>query len=127
MKASQKICLVLVILIAAIILSCEKSGDNYSNKPIDNNLIGDWKKTYFTRDWDNMITIFTDTLSFNNDNSGSWYMYRFSETESKSSFNYFTQNNLIHLKFKKSGDQNIWTYEVRNDSLILSGTATYTK
>jgi hypothetical protein len=127
MKANPKIYSVLVILITTIILSCEKSEDNYSNKPIDNNLIGVWKKTYFTRDWDNMITIFTDTLSFNNNNSGSWYMYRFSEAESKSSFNYFTENNLIHLKFKKYGDQNIWTYEVRNDSLILSGTATYTK
>jgi hypothetical protein len=127
MKVIQKIFIVLIIMITALILSCEKSQKVYSNKTFDNNLIGVWKNTYSTRDLNNGITIFTDTLSFNSDNSGSWYMYRFSEPESKSSFNYFTENNLIHLKFKESGDQNLLTYEVRNDSLILSGTATFTK
>jgi hypothetical protein len=127
MKVNQKIFTVLVIMLTALILSCEKSQDDYSIKPIDTNLIGIWKNTYSTRDLFNMITVFTDTLSFNSDNSGSWYMYRFSEPESKSSFNFFTENNLIHLKFKESGDQNLLIYEVRNDSLILSGTATFTK
>jgi hypothetical protein len=126
-KLTLKVFTVFGIMLTALILSCEKSENDYSNKTIDTNLIGVWKNTYSTRDLNNGITIFTDTILFNPDNSGSWYMYRFSEPESKSSFNFFTENNLIHLKFKESGDQNLLIYEVRNDSLILSGTATFTK
>jgi hypothetical protein len=127
MEVNQKICSVFVIMLTALILSCEKSQDDYSNKSIDTNLIGVWKNTYSTRDLNNGITIFTDTLSFKSDNSGYWHMYRFSETESKNSFNYYIEGNMLHLKFNKSGDRNIWNYEVRNDSLIISGSAKFTR
>jgi hypothetical protein len=127
MKASLKIYVILGILITTLILSCKKSEDNYPNKSIDINLIGVWKSSYSIRDLDNGITVFIDTLSFNSDNSGRWDTYRFSEPYYKNPFIYFTENNKIHLNFTKSGYEEVFIYEVRNDSLLITGSLTFIK
>lgn len=116
-----------LFLIAILFFSCEKTPESYLNKNIDVNLIGGWCKTYSTRDSHNSITIFTDTIQFILNNSGSQRIYKFSELENSFSFQYYTADDLVFIRPEGNEDAFARNYHIQNDSLFFSGGATYVK
>lgn len=115
----------------AILYSCEKTyekiPESYLGKNLDNHLIGYWYKTYSTRDAQNAITIFTDTIQFRLNNSGSQTIYKFTEFENSFSFEYYTENNFVFIRPEGNEDAIPRNYHIRNDTLYFSGGIGYIK
>jgi hypothetical protein len=124
-QSMQKMILFTVIMF--LLFSCEKTPESYVGKNMDVDLIGTWCKTYSTRDFHNSITIFTDTIRFGLNNSGSQVLYQFTKLEYSSSFQYFTDNNLVYLRPDGMEDANHLMYIIQNDSLFLSEGIPYIK
>jgi hypothetical protein len=81
------------------LLSCEKANDNDSDGSIigryfDQELIGTWTMNYSTRDINNGITSWTDSIRFEENNFGTQQTYRFSELEQDLSFLYYTDRDV---------------------------------
>lgn len=114
-----------VILFLSLLLSgCKKDEvlNTFEGKSIDNNILGIWTRNYSSRDINNSITDWKDTLVFENNNIGKNKIYQFSELFQNLTFQYYTEENTLFLFFEETTDQNVikWMYSIRNDSLLLS-------
>jgi hypothetical protein len=112
---------VFLILVASgfLLLSCEKTNDTIIiGKDFDHELLGDWRMSYLTKDVQNNITSWTDSIKFDENNAGNRKIYRFSELEEDIPFLYYTEKDSLFLQI----DQNIetWIYTIRSDSLIMT-------
>ena len=110
-------------------LSCEKtdiSNSNiYSNMPVDNRLIGDWYKRYSVIGDHNSITVYTDSIEFISNNFGNRSIYKFLELDLNYTFQFYTEDSVIYLKYDHINVFDKWSYTVRNDSLFISGRIPY--
>ena len=110
-------------------LSCEKTdisnSNNFSNMPVDNRLIGAWHKRYSVVGFHNSITPCTDSIEFNSNNFGSRSIYKFLELDLNNTFQFYTDDSIIYLKYDHTNDIVKWSYTVRNDSLFFPGRIPY--
>jgi len=111
----------LIFLLVILFSSCEKRIDDYGGKNIDNSIIGTWSRQYTKVDWGNMITYFTDTIIFIEDNSGVYMRYKFSDVENYDPFNFYTDENNLYIHFTKTNKRDNWTYAIKVDTLIIEG------
>ena len=81
----------LILLLITLFSSCEKRIDNYGGKNIDDSIIGRWNRQYTIVEWGNMITCFTDTIIFIEDNSGIYMRYKFKDVDNYDPFNFYTE------------------------------------
>ena len=119
MNANKIISISIPLLFVLLTLSCEKSDMIYTDMPLDNDLIGNWQRTYSVVSDQMAITVFTDTLEFNFSNIGNLKIYKFNDLEIIRSFQYYCTDNNIYLKFDDKDLDEIWPYTIRNDSLII--------
>jgi len=117
----MKAFLLILILGALLLLSCkhEDSVDiKFTGKPIDEELPGLWVRNYSSRDMNNGITVWTDSIYFSETNSGYQRTYQFTGLKENNQFEYYSEKDtlsiLIHQKVEK------WVYSIRNDSLFMS-------
>jgi len=101
--------------------------ESYLGKNMDVKLIGAWRKKYSTRDSNNSITIFIDTIQFGMNNSGSQTIYKFTELDNSFSFKYYTEDNLVFIRPEGMEDANPSNYYIQNDSLFISVGIPYIK
>jgi hypothetical protein len=109
----------LLLLLFLITVSCTKINEIYSGKNIDNEIIGKWTNHYTMRDLNNGITLYSDSVAFNLDNTGIWAQYKFNEVYNSDPFSFYTEDNNLHIYFEKIGVRNIWSYNIQNDTLII--------
>ena len=91
--------------------------------PIDRELLGEWHRSYNRVSDLTWITVYTDSIKFNSNNLGNHRIFKFRDLDSYYTFQYYTEDNTIFLKFDERNE--IWTYTIRNDSLFVSGTIPY--
>ena len=109
-----------ILIVLFLFVSCTKSDEGYTGKNIDNEILGKWNKQYSVRDQNNGITLYSDTIYFNLDNSGIWIRYKFKEIDNSDPFSFYTDDNTIYLRFEKTGVENIWEYKIQLDTLIIN-------
>ena len=122
-RVSQYI-LVVMILIPFCLFSCEKSESDdrelFPNTlPIDRELLGEWHRSFSVRGDQNSIIIYTDYLRFKTTNFGSIRHYQFRDLLFFDTFQFYTKDDTIFLKYEEFCDQ--WIYVIRNDSLLIQG------
>lgn len=120
MHTYKKISLIVTLLFILLTFSCEESNLSYSGMPIDNEILGNWQRTYSVVSDQMAITVYTDTIKFNSSNLGDLKVYRFNDIEASRRFQFYTEENSIYLLFYDSDKEEIWPYYIRNDSLIIS-------
>ncbi len=120
MKAFKRISLYVPLLFVLLTFSCEESKVNYSGLPIDTEILGNWHRSYSVVDNQMGITVYTDSIEFSSSNLGDLSIYKFTAFETKSSFQFYTEENKIYILFNDSDKEEIWPYYIRNDSLIIS-------
>jgi len=108
------------LIVLFLFVSCTKSDEIFTGKNIDNEILGEWNKQYSVRDQNNGITLYSDTIFFNHDNSGIWIRYKFNEVDNSDPFSFYTEENTLHLRFEKTGVQNNWEYKIQLDTLIIN-------
>lgn len=119
----------LSIFFILLLTCCEKSESDDrelfpNTMPIDNELLGEWHRHLFMRDDHNAITIYTDSLEFNATNFGSISHYKFRDLWFSDTFYFYNStDSTIFLKFDDRNAE--WTYTIRNDSLLVTGTFPY--
>lgn len=118
----MKNALLILLCIGLLVASCKKTNDspndfNITGKSFDQKILGKWTRNYSTRDANNGITLWTDTLTFENDNLGSQKIYQFTELTEKIPFQFYSENDTLVLRVEK--DLRKWCYSIKNDSLIL--------
>lgn len=112
----------LVLSMCCLLLNCEIAESvpqSYSGKNIDGSLVGTWCRSYSGRDVHNGITVYTDTILFIIDNSGTKITYSFSEIFNFFSFQFYTEDNLIIFRPEGMDDASRLNYYFRNDSLFI--------
>ena len=114
--------LLILLCIVSLVTACKKTNDNLDDfslvgKSVDQKMLGKWTRNYSTRDANNGITLWTDTLTFENDNLGSQKIYQFTELTEKIPFQFYSENDTLVLRVEK--DLRKWCYSIKNDSLIL--------
>ncbi len=128
MSASQNNPLIVTLILLFCLYSCEKSESDDRElfpkiMPIDSELIGEWHRSYNRVSDHTWITVYTDSLRFNTTNFGSIRHYRFRDLWFCDTFQFYTADNTIFLKYDDRNEK--WTYAIRNDSLFVSGTVPY--
>lgn len=123
----KKIIFVTLFFLISVLSSCEKSIDSFLGKNADENLIGTWTRTYSTRDINNSISFFTDTIEFRSDNNGHQRIFVFDEPWNSFSFQYYTQDSVIYMRPSGTMDSPPRIYSIDNDSLTLMGGIPYIK
>jgi hypothetical protein len=119
----MKTTLLILLGFGLLMASCEKTNDNpddfsITGKSFDQKILGKWTRNYSTRDANNGITLWTDTLIFENDNLGNQKLYQFSELTEKIPFQFYSEKDTLVLRIEK--DLRKWCYSIKNDSLILT-------
>lgn len=115
--------IILTIISAGLLLfACEKTNDNLEDSNIigkysDQELLGVWIMNYSTRDMNNGITIWTDSIEFDDNNAGNRMIFQFSNLEEEIPFQYYTDKDSLFLYIDKTKEK--WIYAIRNDSLIM--------
>lgn len=115
--------ILLLVQMGFCLLSCDKANDNESDSPvtgrfIDQELIGTWTMNYSSRDLNNGIISWIDSIRFEENNFGTQKTYRYSSLEQDFSFLYYTANDSLFLIQDKKED--IWIYTIKNDSLSMT-------
>ena len=128
MRVSQKIPALLTLVLFLFLCSCEKSESDDRElfpkiMPIDSELIGEWHRSYNRVSDHTWITVYTDSIKFNSNNLGYYRIFKFRDLDSYYTFQYYTEDNTIFLKIDERNE--IWTYEIRSDSLFIPGTIPY--
>ncbi|MGQ1785031.1 MULTISPECIES: hypothetical protein [unclassified Saccharicrinis] len=105
-------------------MACSKDAEeearlDFLNATLDEQIVGTWVQGGMSKDLDNAITVWTDSIRFNSDNTGSQSVYQFKDLYSHLSFNYYTERDSLFI-FVKGKRHASWHYEIRNDSLMLS-------
>jgi len=118
-----KTALLILIGIGLLMGSCKKTIDNtddfdITGKYFDQKILGKWARNYSTRDINNGITFWADTLIFENDNLGHQKVYQFSELTENIPFQFYSEKDT--LVFRIETDLRKWCYSIKNDSLILT-------
>ncbi len=113
----------LFLFLNLLFSGCKKDedSDTFIGKSIDNDILGTWTREYSSTDMQNSITMWKDSLVFENNNTGSQKTYQFSEMSQNITFQYYTEEGTLYLYIEELIDQNIakWSYTIRNDSLLL--------
>lgn len=112
----------LVLFVCCLLQSCEIAESvpqSYSGKNIDAGLVGAWCRSYSGRDFHNGITVYTDTIRFSQDNTGTRITFSFSEIFNFFYFQFYTEGNLIILRPEGMEDTSRLNYYIRNDSLFI--------
>ena len=114
--------IILTLITAGLLLfACKKTNDNLEDSIIgkysDQELRGIWTMSYSTRDMNNGITIWTDSIEFADNNRGNRMIYQFSNLEDDIPFHYYTEEDSLFLYMKQIKEK--WIYTIRNDSLIM--------
>jgi hypothetical protein len=112
----------LVLFICCLLLSCEifeSVPESYSGKNIDAGLVGTWCRSFSGRDFHNGITVYTDTICFSQDNTGTRITFSFSGIFNFFCFRFYTEDNLIILRPEGMEDTSRLNYYIRNDSLFI--------
>ncbi len=128
MRVSQNILIMVTFILLFCFFSCEKSETeesvSYSNMPVDNRLIGAWYKSYSVVGDHNSISVWTDSIQFNSNNTGSRRIIRLGpEPEINYTFEFYTEDRTIYLIYDEGNEK--WTYAIRNDSLFIFGRIPY--
>ena len=113
------------ILLISFACTNEDQIGSYSGKSVDDLIIGKWNTSYSSRDLNNGITVFYDTITFNSSNKGYHKIYEFNNIRFSNPFQFFTEGNSLHLKYDQIEGEILWTYSILNDSLILKGNKIY--
>ena len=116
--------LICIILISFACTSEDQIG-SFSGKSVDDLIIGKWNTSYSSRDLNNGITVFFDTITFNSSNQGYHIIYEFNNLRFSNPFQFYTEGSSLHLKYNQIEDEVLWTYSILNDSLILKGNKIY--
>ncbi len=113
--------------IILILFSCTDKDhlDLYSSKSVDDLIIGKWNTSYISRDLNNGITAFYDTMTFSSNNHGYHKIYEFNTLYFSHSFQFYTEDSSLRIKYDQIEDEVLWTYTIQNDSLILKGNKIY--
>ena len=119
----MKTMLLVLLGFGLLMVSCEKRNDDpddfsITGKSFDQRILGKWMRSYSTRDANNGITLWTDSLIFENDNLGNQKIYQFSELTVKTPFQFYSEKNTLVIRVEK--DLTKWSYSIRNDSLFLT-------
>jgi hypothetical protein len=130
MRRSQNILVIAIFVLIYCFFSCDKSESkeiiDYFNMPVDENLIGDWHKSYSVVGDQNSISVWTDSIQFNSNNSGSRRIHKLGPVpDSYFTFEFYTEDNTIFLKYDVGNEK--WTYVIRNDSLFIRGRIPYVR
>jgi hypothetical protein len=116
-------------LIGVILISfaCTNEDQNgyFSGNSVDDMIIGKWNTSYSSRDLNNGITVFFDTITFNSNNHGYHKIHEFNSLHFSHSFQFYTEGSTLHLKYDQVEGEVLWTYSIRNDSLILKDNNIY--
>ena len=99
--------------------------DTYSGRSVDDLIIGEWNKSYSSRDLNNGITVFYDTITFESNNQGYHKIYKFNALDFSHSFQFYTEDKFLRIKYDQFEDEDHWSYSIRNDSLILGDNKIY--
>lgn len=99
----------------------------YFGKSIDGSIIGNWNTSYTSRDLNNGITVFYDTIIFKSNNQGVHTVYNFNTLDFTKTFQFYTKDDSLHIRYDQTQDDLLRIYSVRNDSLILKGNKIYIK
>ena len=116
--------LICIILISFACTNEDQIGI-FSGKSADDLIIGKWNTSYTSRDLNNGITVFSDTITFNSSNHGYHKIYEFNSLHFSHSFQFYTEGSSLHLKYDQIEDEVLWTYSILNDTLILKGSMIY--
>ena len=123
----KKIVIQPLIGIFLILFACTDKDQmvTYFGKSIDDSIIGEWNTSYISLDLNYGITVFYDTLTFKSTNEGDQKIYKFNTLDFSHSFQFYTEDNSLHIKYDQIEDEILWTYSILNDSLILRGNKIY--
>jgi hypothetical protein len=112
-----------------ILLACTDKDQTgtYFGKNIDDSIISTWNTSYISRDLNNGITVYNDTLTFKSNNHGDHKVYEFNTLDFSHFFQFYTEDNSLTIKYDQIEDEVHWSYTIRNDSLILEGNRIYIK
>ena len=113
-----------IILISFACTNEDQIG-SFSGKSVDDLIIGKWNTSYSSRDLNNGIAVFFDTITFNSNNQGYHKIYEFNSLHFSHPFQFYTEGSSLHLKYDQIEDEVLWTYSILNDSLILKGNKIY--
>ncbi len=131
MKTHFTFILLSIIISLPFVSSCEKGKKQlnlYENMNIDPNVIGIWGRYMGAiRGEGNSITLMYDTISFSSNNQGSIKLYEFSDLLSDGEFYYYTESDIIYLKFITYNKDEEWGYSILNDSLTIDKLGTYSR
>ena len=99
----MKTALLVLIGIGLLMGSCKKTNDNpddfdITGKYFDQKILGKWARNYSTRDINNGITFWADTLIFENDNLGIQKVYQFSKLAEKIPFQFYSEKDTLVLR-----------------------------
>jgi hypothetical protein len=119
----MKNALLILLCFLSLVTACKKTNDNpddfsLTGKFFDQKILGEWTRNYSTRDANNGITIWAETLIFENGNLGIQKVYQFSELTEKIPFQFYSEKDTLVLRIEK--DLRKWCYLIKNDSLILT-------
>lgn len=119
----MKTALIILIGIGLLMGSCNETNDNpddfnITGKYFDQKILGRWTRNYSTRDINNGITLWADTLIFEKDNLGNQKIYQFSELTEEIPFQFYSEKDTLVLRIEKNLRK--WCYSIKNDSLILT-------
>jgi hypothetical protein len=125
----KKLLLQILIGIILISIACSEKDQmiTYSGKSIDGSIIGNWNTSYSSRDLNNGITVFYDTIIFKADNQGVHAIYKFSDLYFAQTFQFYTKDDSLHIYYDLTKDEVLKIYSIRNDSLIFKGNKIYIK
>lgn len=116
--------IILTLITAGLMLiACKKTNDNFEGSSIigkysDKELLGVWIMNYSSRDINNGITSWTDSIKFDDSNAGNRMIYQFSNLEEDIPFLYYTEKDNLFFYIGQIKEK--WVYTIRNDSLFLT-------
>ena len=115
--------------IILILFACSEKDQliTYFGKNIDGSIIGNWNTSYTSRDLNNGITVFYDTIIFKSNNQGVHTVYNFNTLDFTKTFQFYTKDDSLHIRYDQTQNEVLRIYSVRNDSLILKGNKIYIK
>ena len=119
--------LIIFMLLLSVLSSCDKPTDDFTGNHIDENIIGTWSRTFSTRDANNSITLFADTIEFRSDNTGNQRIFAFDQPWHSYSFQFYTQDSILYIMDTGSKNSPPRSFSIQNDSLTLMGGIPYIK
>jgi hypothetical protein len=129
MTMRKKLLLQTLIGIILISVACSEKEQliTYFGKSIDGSIIGNWNTSYSSRDLNNGITVFYDTIIFKSDNQGVHTIYKFSDLYFAQTFQFYTKDDSLLIIYDQTKEEVLKIYSIRNDSLIFKGNKIYIK